>query len=383
MMCACEEEFARRFLPHQLKEGTELETRRRLPVTLGFQLNICNSCRGLPEEAHPKAQIYGASSKIRRYYWREITFETTKRFADWAAKAGYKDYKMAMRERREEREKIEKLVIEEIKDLHDRTPKYAFQEEAQSEVLLKNKVEIVNLAGVYTRTGDGKSGILLGDRLCSAEEYAGEHYSQKDYQVLTTESIPFHVLFGAFLWLLIQDPADPLVRVVGFGDRTAFDEKRTGQMIWTQLPEDFGTPGYAIRREEAIRKHFGSFPQSREELLCLFDYWIEPSHDLRQYLWAHRSSDIERTRRVIQVLSVDEICRVLKFLVGDYWKRYTGWPDLLVYKGNEYFFAEVKSSSDKLREDQKKWIYANTSELHLPFKLVKIHSQSARKTGAG
>lgn len=379
MMCACEEEFARRFLLHQFREGTELQTRRRIPVTLGFQPNICYTCRGLPEEVHPKAEIYGISSKIRRYYWREIFFQTTKRFADWAANAGYKDYETALRERRAEHETIEKLVIEEIKDFHKRTPKYTFQEEAQSEILAKNKVEIVNLAGIYTKTEDGKLGILVGDKLCSAEEFTGEYYSRKGYQILTTESIPFHVLFGTFMWLLIQDPTDPLVRVVGFGDRSAFDERRSGQQIWTHLPEDFGTPGYATRRESAITKHFESIPQNKEELLRLFDYWIEPSSGIRQYLWAHRSSDIERAHQLIQILSVDEICRVLKYLVADYWRRYIGWPDLLVYKSDEHFFAEVKSSSDKLREGQKKWIYANTLELHLPFKLVKIHKQSVKK----
>ena len=67
-MCACEEEFARRFLPHQLGEGTELETRRSVPVTIGFQKNVCKTCRGLPAEAHPMAEIYGRTSKVERYY---------------------------------------------------------------------------------------------------------------------------------------------------------------------------------------------------------------------------------------------------------------------------------------------------------------------------
>ena len=37
MMCACNEAFGRRFLSHQLREGCELDTRRRVPVTHGFQ----------------------------------------------------------------------------------------------------------------------------------------------------------------------------------------------------------------------------------------------------------------------------------------------------------------------------------------------------------
>ena len=67
--------------------------------------------------------------------------------------------------------------------------------------------------------------------------------------------------------------------------------------------------------------------------------------------------------------------RILRYLIRDYWGRYLGWPDLLVYKGTDWFLAEVKASGDKLSDDQKRWIQDNYQHLHLPFKLVKIHKQ--------
>jgi hypothetical protein len=70
---------------------------------------------------------------------------------------------------------------------------------------------------------------------------------------------------------------------------------------------------------------------------------------------------------------------VLRYLVGDYWNRYLGWPDLLAHKGSEYFFVEVKSSKDRLSENQKSWIQGNWAELKLPFKLVKIHRKGLIK----
>ena len=39
----------------------------------------------------------------------------------------------------------------------------------------------------------------------------------------------------------------------------------------------------------------------------------------------------------------------------------------------------MKSSKDKLSEDQKRWIEANASVLKLPFKLVKIHKVPGRE----
>ena len=65
MMCKCEEEFAVKFLPHQIRSGSELETQREVKVTLGFQPGICNTCKGKPEEAHPKAEMHDALQRSR------------------------------------------------------------------------------------------------------------------------------------------------------------------------------------------------------------------------------------------------------------------------------------------------------------------------------
>jgi len=376
MMCACEEEFARRFLPHQLSYGTELKTRREVPVTISFQENICNTCRGQPEEAHPTAEIYGMSSKVVRYYWREIFFETTQRFGDWADSQGYADYHNARQENPDAYSQIEKEVIQEIKGLHERSPKYIYQEKSQKQVLKENSVEIVKLEGKYVKRAERGVGILDGTEVCSPEEFAAHYYEKQGYNILFTESIPFHVIFGVFMWLLIQDPKDPVGRLVGFGDRKAFEEGCKGEQIWTHLPEDFGTPGYAARRAAAIEDHFALIVSNEDDLLWLFDYWIEPSEGLRQYLWAHRAEDVVKARQVVSLLSVDDILRILKYLVTDYWRRYVGWPDLIVYNQDSFLFAEVKSSRDRLREDQKNWIYGNSSELHLPFKLIKIHRKA-------
>jgi hypothetical protein len=52
---------------------------------------------------------------------------------------------------------------------------------------------------------------------------------------------------------------------------------------------------------------------------------------------------------------------------------YLGWPDLLVWRQNEFFLAEVKASGDKLSDEQKVWIRANYERLMLPFELIKVH----------
>lgn len=379
MMCACDESNARRFLRHQLDHGTELETQQRIPVTGGFRPAICRECQGLPPEAHPVASIPGRTSKIRRYYWRELAFREMELFAEWAKTQGVSPEEVAGPEAIAARKKAAEQALQEIKQLHKTTPKYTYREESQAEIIQKYSIEILDLKGAYEKANEGeKARILDAGEPLSPEEFARRQFSRKGYESILVESTPFHVLFGIYMWLVIQDPSDPRVRIVGFGDRTSFDAGLPGHQIWTHLPDDFGTPGYGRRRESAIREHLSPGMQDRDELEWLFDYWLGHSEHLRQYLWAHREKDIETARRLIQILPPEVICNILRYLVGNYWHRYCGWPDLLVYRKNEFFFAEVKSSSDKLSEDQKNWIRGNYRVLKLPFKLVKIHRVSSR-----
>ncbi|MCK4820979.1 hypothetical protein KA005_34760, partial [bacterium] len=345
MMCACEQEFAQQFLPHQLSSANELSTGRRIQVTLNFQKGICNTCRGISEEAHPKAALYGRTSKILRYYWREIHFETIRRFAEWAKTQKYKDWLKARLENKEKYGRIEKDVISEFKRLHAKSPKYVYHEESQDEIVAKYQVEKIKFDGVYIKQPERGIAILEDGKFFSAEKFAAYKFEQLGYRIIFAESVPFHALFGIFTWLLIQDHSDPNVRMVGFGDRFAFEQKTKGEQIWTFLPEDFGKSGYASRRAKAIDEHFTSLLnfENKDDLLWSFDYWIEPSADLRQYLWAHRDEDVAKAREIASVLPINITLRILRYLVGNYWGRYLGWPDLIVYDDSRFFFAEIKS----------------------------------------
>ena len=375
MMCDCDENFARKYLPHQIREATELESKERVPVTIGFQKNICDKCRGLPEKAYPVAEIYGRGSKVQRYYWREIAFETIKRFENWSRKEGYSDWLEAMLAHKDVHKETERKVVKEINELHKRMPKYKYEEESQNEILSKYSVEVNKLDGVYVKTPDRKVSILSGKKICSAEEYVQRYLNDLGFKVLVTESVPFHVIFGVFMWSLIQDPADMLNRLASFGDRNSFEKGTEGKLISTFLPEDFGSPGYYQRRKEAIKAHLESIPEDKDELFWTFDYQIDHSNDFRQYLWAHRQSDIETAKRLLSILPPRIIKRILMFLIQDYYQRYLGWPDMLVFRDEQFFFAEIKSSKDKLRGDQKNWIRNNALYLQLPFKVYKIHKK--------
>jgi hypothetical protein len=372
MMCACDEEIGRKHLPHQLQNGTELDTQIRVRVTAGFVVNVCETCRSQPLTAYPKARIHGATSKLRRYYWREIAFEEMKRLEVWSQSNGSPSDDSP--ECIAARHSIENQVLADIRHLHDAAPKYVYATETDTDFIKNHSVEQVDLKATYTKDPTGKGAIILGQNgPCNVEDFVADHYRGLGFEVMALESIPFHVLFGVYTWLVIQDSSDPLVRIEGFGDRIAFEIGQRGEVIWFHRPQDFGTKGYAKRRAAAIDDHFSKICCEEGDLHWLFDYWLEPSTKLRQYLWAYRNSDVDRARRLIDIIPHSKIITILQYLLDEYWHHYLGWPDLLIYNQNEFFLAEVKASGDKLSDEQKVWIRANYERLKLPFKLIKVH----------
>lgn len=362
-MCACDKEHGETFYPHQLDKGCRLENQERVSVTLGFQKNICPECRGEKPVSAPISPRPGRTSKITRYYWREIAFETTRRFH-----AQYPDIdEFSLPEKRN---LIEKEVIEEIKKQHAISPKYLYQEISQSEIIKSTNTEVILEKAEHIKIeNERKVKIKSGDKLLTAEEFASEYFRVQGYSVLNTESTPFHVIFGIYMWILITDFCDPLNRIVGFGNRTEFEEcSNTENLIYATLPSDFGSSGYFTRRQKEIIEHIDDL----DDPLWLFDYWLGHSENFRQYLWAHRKEDIEVARKIVQIMSLENIKSILLYMTRNYWKNFCGWPDLIVYNEVELFFVEVKSSNDKLSEDQKNWLLGNHEHMHFKTKIFKI-----------
>src|SRR5712675_1296541 len=145
VMCQCDETRGRRFFPHQLGQATDLETRSRMPVTGGFQPFVCEECRGLAPTAHPKAAIRGRTSKIKRYYWRELAFRRMEIFTNWAEAHGYTSNDRSSPEPQEAYESAGLQALREIKALHDREPKYVYSDVSQDEIVRTCRVEVLSL----------------------------------------------------------------------------------------------------------------------------------------------------------------------------------------------------------------------------------------------
>jgi hypothetical protein len=226
---------------------------------------------------------------------------------------------------------------------------------------------VLSLEGIYLRTEARRAVIRDGEETCSVEEYACRHFRRRGYSAVRVENDPIFALFGVLMWPVIQDPSDPRRRSVG-----VFDRRAGMKIVWTHHPSDFGKPGYGVRRAKAIEKHLSAIACEPRELRQLFDLWLGPSDDLGLYLGGRRTDQIQVARQLIEILPSASIVEMLRYLVEDYWGRRSGWPDLIVFRDNEFFFAEVKSATDKLGKSQQRWLRDNRERLRFPFKLVEV-----------
>lgn len=305
--------------------------------------------------------MFGCTSKIRRYYWREILIRTMYRTEGNQHGDSRSD------------EEIEKEVIDEIIAEHEQSPKYNLSEESESQFMARTNLSFEKFDATYLASPDNRLRLQGRGGVVSVEQFVAEKLEGQGFNVLETESVPFHTIFAVYTWMLIQDSGDSMVRPVQFGRRDVWEASKTHEMIWCLLPEDFGKKGYSERRRPAINKFFvDNLRADREDLIWLFDYWLDFSWSLRQYLWAHRPEDAELARKIIRVLSPEDILRVIRYLLDSYWERYLGWPDLLAWRDDEVRFVEVKSAKDKLSEEQMRWIEDNRSILGFRFELAKV-----------
>jgi hypothetical protein len=65
-------------------------------------------------------------------------------------------------------------------------------------------------------------------------------------------------------------------------------------------------------------------------------------------LGGRRTDQIQVARQLIEILPSASIVEMLRYLVEDYWGRRSGWPDLIIFRDNEFFFSEVKSATGKV-----------------------------------
>lgn len=390
MTCACDQEIATFVTPYKASQGRDQWTHDEFMVTEPLVLGLCHDCRREVPPAYPKSEHRGASSKVHRYYWHEIWKETQLEFLAWCRESNLPLFDAAGRprllyyhcEHAENYQAIQAAVVARWRVRHEQNPRYDFTQPSDADVIKSCDVVVENVEACYLVPSSRHVLVLPLNATdpfgaVQVEEFVAQRLRREGREVLFCEGRPFQALYGSLMWLWIQSPGDLGLRPCGFGGRGGVGADERG-MIWTLLPHDFGSPAHARRRDQALQAHIDTLPDDIDGLLWAYDYWQEASRPLRQYLWAYTEEDQQRGQTLITVLGPQRIKLIMRYLAEDYWGRYLGWPDLVSWREGpggpeDVGFVEVKSSSDKLSDDQRSWIEGNYKQLRLPFRIAKVH----------
>lgn len=110
-------------------------------------------------------------------------------------------------------------------------------------------------------------------------------------------------------------------------------------------------------------------------LQTLFDALLDEGESLRDYLWVNDDKTIEVARIALNILPKEIVVAGVEWAVQDFWHRQPGWPDLFVYKGNDFLFAEVKSPHDKLSKEQMNWFQWAMARTHIPCEICRVEKK--------
>lgn len=348
MMCACDQAFGERFLPHQLQWYNDAHTRERKPVTLGFVRDACPTCRGEREIAAPRKE----GAVLQRYYWRELTRRAAMLRGALSFTPGGDSF--------------DRQALDEITELHRRAPVYDIPESESERAFLER-------LAVTVRAIEGTATTMP-----TAIECARTAIVDAGVRFIPCSSDAFASMFGALLGPVIQSASDPNTMPASFGVRDAASTEARAD-VTTLLPRDFGTAPYAQRQREALDHHFRELPTSPSLLVQRYDRWVVDHRGLVTYLWADRQEDV--VRALLLALPAAITHQALRYLVEHYNERRRGWPTGIVVEASSARFVTVVHSKSRLSDDQRRWIEDNHRGDRWPFELLRVApSKSPRRT---
>ncbi len=170
------------------------------------------------------------------------------------------------------------------------------------------------------------------------EEQAIHYFQEMGYEAFHTENFLWRSIFGLIFWNEIFDESmsaihHPLQRAPSDIHDPRFYEKRK-QAIDAKLK--------ALNSKKKVKELILLTYQQKHGIANPFVYWFDEIIDL--------------VNHTIGYLPLKALQTILLEIAKNTKDNSTGFPDLLVYKGRDYYFYEVKSPNDHLSEQQLYWL---------------------------
>jgi hypothetical protein len=218
----------------------------------------------------------------------------------------------------------------------------------------------VEVEKVSTPQG-GKAKYILNGKEYFAEEVAINHYKSLGYEALWTENTYWWMLMSLLFWDVIFAKVRGAVSVSVSGvqvevspDEENFEDLFQQTIRLNGIPSDFFTPEFYGRRKELIRNKLQELLNSNIEQRLIESY----KQNYGKYCRPIENWDkfkLEDLLIAVRKVEKEKLLKILERLITDFTNNRAGMADLIANSDKDFFFAEVKSESDKISERQKEW----------------------------
>jgi hypothetical protein len=193
------------------------------------------------------------------------------------------------------------------------------------------------------------------------EEMACEWFRSQGQDAFYVENSLLSGLFGLAFWDIIFAPVEGAF----------FNPFQRG-------PTDMFTSGFYSSRQELIEKRMVELQNKqylRNTILSCYNKKIPTANYFVNWSWLTP----ELIDRFIEMVSPEALTSIFRRIVIDPSNNRSGFPDLLVFKEDDYSLVEIKGPGDRLQNNQLRWL-RHFDSVDIPAEVVHVSFAKAAVT---
>ena len=191
-----------------------------------------------------------------------------------------------------------------------------------------------------------------------------EYFRAEGYEAFFSENEPWRSLFGLLFWDIIYDTNvqaihNPLQRA----------------------PSDFFLPDFYIKRAPQFADRIKN-ATSKDIIEELISKTYRDKFGMTNVLVSWYEGSLDRVKAFVNSLNPDQIHQVMQEISFNMRENTRGFPDLFIYKDDEYSFIEIKSPTDHLSSQQLHWQHF-FEKIGIKSKIVRVKWGEEEKEDEG
>lgn len=215
----------------------------------------------------------------------------------------------------------------------------------------KGELKFININLESSFSSSNRVTYIYNSKELNVEELVKEYYEEKGYFAIESENDYWWMIYGLLFWDIIFMKTDTCTSVPMNDSRFNEQYSLLKSHKFKDMPKDFFKSTFYMVREEPIKKRIRELMNSnisKEIEKSYFEHFGEkcrPIEDWNKFT----INDLTISSRLL--LKKQLLCIMARLLINFNDNR-RGFPDLIVFNNEEFFFVEVKSKNDTLSKEQ-------------------------------